>query len=208
MTASMPTATDEKAKQRERRNATRAALIEAAMRLFHDRGYGPTTAEDIATAIGQTKGAFYFHFESKADCFLAVLAHRQQMRGDWYLIPRQFSPDTHDLEHVVGAAMLDLAERMEGMPAFGLAMVDFWLTTERTEAIEEEFRTIHGNWIREIASFFDECRVGGWVDPALDTEAAARQAHALVDGDSTQRRIYGTDVTDLIIKGVAKLLQT
>ena len=51
---------------------TRAALIGVARDAFAERGYAGTHLEDVAGAMGLTKGAIYHHFGSKAELFGAV----------------------------------------------------------------------------------------------------------------------------------------
>jgi AcrR family transcriptional regulator len=53
--------------------ATRAALLEQATLLFAARGYAATSLEDVAAAIGVTRGAVYHHFAGKQALFEAVL---------------------------------------------------------------------------------------------------------------------------------------
>ena len=43
----------------------RAAILDAARRCFCQKGYANTSMQDIASAAELTKGAVYFHFESK-----------------------------------------------------------------------------------------------------------------------------------------------
>jgi TetR/AcrR family acrAB operon transcriptional repressor len=52
---------------------TRARLLDAAERVFAARGYEAATLDDIAAEAGLTKGAVYWHFESKTDLFVTLL---------------------------------------------------------------------------------------------------------------------------------------
>lgn len=60
------------ATQRERANATRAALIEAARSLFGECGYHNTGTTEIVARAKVTRGALYHHFADKRDLFCAV----------------------------------------------------------------------------------------------------------------------------------------
>ena len=53
--------------------ATRAALLGEATRLFATRGYAGTSLEDVAAASRVTRGAVYHHFDGKQALFEAVL---------------------------------------------------------------------------------------------------------------------------------------
>ena len=52
--------------------ATREALIEAALRLFAERGYADVGTEEIVARAKVTRGALYHHFEDKRDLFRSV----------------------------------------------------------------------------------------------------------------------------------------
>ncbi|SFK79789.1 TetR/AcrR family transcriptional regulator [Lysobacter sp. cf310] len=58
---------------RERTDATRLALLEAARGLFVERGYADTSTPDICAAAGITRGALYHHYADKRDLFRHVL---------------------------------------------------------------------------------------------------------------------------------------
>ncbi len=69
-------------KQRQVRSvATREALLESAQRLFGRRGYADVSIDEIASAAGATKGAFYHHFNDKRDLFREVLERLEQELG-------------------------------------------------------------------------------------------------------------------------------
>lgn len=59
-------------KTKEEAQQTRIQLLEAAERLFSERGVANTTLNDIATAAGLTRGAIYWHFQNKTDLIHAL----------------------------------------------------------------------------------------------------------------------------------------
>ncbi|WP_369201038.1 ScbR family autoregulator-binding transcription factor [Streptomyces sp. PU-14G] len=62
--------------QQERSVRTRRAVLEAAAEVFAERGYAAATVADILTRAGVTKGALYFHFDSKEDLAEGVLGEQ------------------------------------------------------------------------------------------------------------------------------------
>jgi len=66
MKKSNPTQNSETANTEER-------ILKEAMRLFLERGYHGTSIDDITRAAGLTKGALYWHFESKEDLLKRII---------------------------------------------------------------------------------------------------------------------------------------
>lgn len=58
--------------QAERSQATCEALLDAARKLFAERGYAAVGTEEIVRAAGVTRGALYHHFDDKRELFAAV----------------------------------------------------------------------------------------------------------------------------------------
>ena len=56
--------------------AVRWQIVEAANRLFYQRGYNQTSFTDIAEAAGIPRGNFYYYFKSKDDILGAVIDAR------------------------------------------------------------------------------------------------------------------------------------
>ena len=50
-----------------------AEILEAARKVFAEKGFNDATMEEIATAAGLAKGTLYLYFESKRDVYLKTL---------------------------------------------------------------------------------------------------------------------------------------
>lgn len=62
-----------KSRREEAVDATRAALLDSALRLFTERGFAGTSLDDVVRAARVTKGALYHHFKGgKLALFEAV----------------------------------------------------------------------------------------------------------------------------------------
>lgn len=58
--------------------ATRARILEAALRIFRERGFQPATMREIAAEAGMALGAAYYYFDSKDAIVTAFYEQAQQ----------------------------------------------------------------------------------------------------------------------------------
>jgi AcrR family transcriptional regulator len=58
---------------REKSEETRVKIVEAAYRLFLERGYSGASMRDLSVRTGVTVGAIYNHFPTKEDLWLEVI---------------------------------------------------------------------------------------------------------------------------------------
>jgi AcrR family transcriptional regulator len=58
----------------DRGTRSRRAILAAATPIFERDGYAAASLNQIIAASGLTKGGFYYHFASKQELALAVLA--------------------------------------------------------------------------------------------------------------------------------------
>ncbi len=63
------------ARQAERRQSTRRRILDAAIRVFAEKGYHDTAVDDIVRASNTSKGAVYFHFPNKQGIFIALVEY-------------------------------------------------------------------------------------------------------------------------------------
>ena len=60
-------------KTKEDALATRELILDAAERVFHQRGVSRTSLQEIAKDAGLTRGAIYWHFDNKGELFHAMM---------------------------------------------------------------------------------------------------------------------------------------
>ena len=79
---------------------TRAAVLDAAQRLFAERGYRSTTVREIAEAAGVTERTFYRYFEGKEGIFAEeVIGWMETLRAAIVARPKAEPP----IEAISGA---------------------------------------------------------------------------------------------------------
>src|SRR5579872_610372 len=61
---------------------TRKRILDAAMKLFAERGYHASSNADVAEAAGLTRGAMLYHFPTREDLVEAAIDHIQMRRTE------------------------------------------------------------------------------------------------------------------------------
>ena len=78
----------------------RTEILDAAERLFLERGYERTSVQDILDALGRSKGGFYHDFDAKESVLAAVVERHISNRADRLLLelrdPRRKPADRLD----------------------------------------------------------------------------------------------------------------
>jgi AcrR family transcriptional regulator len=64
-------------KTKEEAEKTRRQLLDAGLRLFATKGFAETSVEEVAGEAGLSKGAVYWHFDSKAALLRGILEDRR-----------------------------------------------------------------------------------------------------------------------------------
>src|ERR1700754_3280339 len=95
----------------DKRDRTRAKLLEAARSLIREKGYEHATLDAIAERAGMTTGAIYGNFKNRDELFMA-LAVRQ-----WAPIRPRFRPGSSFADKMRAVADATLASIPDRRPA-------------------------------------------------------------------------------------------
>lgn len=99
---------------REQVTENRQTILEAAGRLFRERGFDAVTVAEIMNAAGLTHGGFYGYFKSKDDLIAKALAetltrNRERPSGDFATYMAAYLSRTHRDDRGHGCATAALA---------------------------------------------------------------------------------------------------
>ena len=163
-------------------DATRRRILEAAGAEIHRCGFRKASIDQILAETGLTKGAFYYHFPTKADLGYAVL---DEVIGSWvferWVAPMERSQNPIDgLLHALNAASPDEVKRLCecGCPLNNLA--------QEMSSVDETFRRkiaqVYRRWTERMANALLRGQGAGAVDPDLDCGQAAVFIAATLEG--------------------------
>lgn len=129
-------ATPRRLTRAERQARTRAALIDAAARVFVERGFAATSVEAIVAEAGFTRGAFYSNFSTKEELFAELLQERVYMLyADLAL--ESATAGTRLSPRATGERLAAIQDNPEGRWIFRL-----WLELLAHAGRDEDFRKI------------------------------------------------------------------
>jgi AcrR family transcriptional regulator len=103
----------------EQQARTREALLDAAGRVFVERGFQGASVEAIAAEAGYTRGAFYSNFRSKEDLFAELLQER--VYSVYRRIAKRSADDSErHTQRQLGASLAAIQRDAEGSWLFRL----------------------------------------------------------------------------------------
>ncbi len=175
----------------DKRDRTRAKLLEAARSLIREKGHEHTTLEDIAERAGMTTGAIYGNFKNRDDLFIAL--------GQTYWAPikprvppgSSFPAILRAIADATLAALPDRAAAVVGRLT-GLA---YTFTHEQMRAqvtaVTAQSYALGEQWLRTVTK--EE-------DLPMPADHLVRVLHAMIEGLVFQRLLTPELVPDEIFR--------
>jgi AcrR family transcriptional regulator len=166
---------------RARSQASREALLQAAMALWRTKGFAQTSVTDICKAAGVSKALFYVYFSRREDVLLEVEVFAVR---DAHLAARRVASRPYELHEVIAAVIGTLERHMRRFPAEVIfeAVLETYRLEQRPPA---EGTATEGTGTDAAGLFggpFEQARRDGKlpVSGQADVTRAARVAQVLV----------------------------
>lgn len=154
-----------------RAEATRTSVLMAAATVFERKGFAGSTISDILDEASVTKGALYFHFDSKESLAAAII----EQQADWR---EAHAPESRwAMQRII-----DLSFRfVHALRSDPLVRASIRLTLERNTFRTDDPSPYEG-WVSTVAQLFVEARDAGELHADVDPDRAAAVAVAALTG--------------------------
>jgi AcrR family transcriptional regulator len=148
---------------------TREGIVSAALRLFAQRGFGSTSIADITEAAGITKGAIYWHFDSKEALFKGIL---EEIRDEWQKVVRGPLDEEPNPLRKIELLFDQYALFLKKKPEFCLFLQRALLEPKGDYA--NQVARVFDRTQAFVANVLDEAKRAGLVKKQLDSLVVAR----------------------------------
>jgi AcrR family transcriptional regulator len=163
----------------EYKEEAKSRILEAANKVFSEKGYHEATMDDIAKRLGVSKGAIYLYFASKEVLFEAMCKTAPQAFKE--ILYSSFSTDTNPVQSATQFfdKMLKLSASNPGL--------SFEILSEasRNPALRRILRQNHAEYEEVLTGFLAEGRKRRIVADNLDIRSLANSLIALWNGLET-----------------------
>lgn len=180
---------------------TRNSILDAAERVFFEKGVSRTSLADIAQAAGVTRGAIYWHFSHKSDLFTEMF--------DRVLLPldelnaASLDPNEPDplgrLMEICIVCVRDTATDQRRRRVFDILFLKCELV-EEMGPVMVRYQTNMREALIKIEGGLRNAISKGQLPEDLDTKLAAAMVHAFVGG-SLRDMLFLPDATDFTALG-------
>jgi AcrR family transcriptional regulator len=155
---------------------SRAAIVDAAARLMHERGLAAPSMDDILVASGTGKSQLYHYFDGKQDLAIAVLHHQfERVMAEQ---PSLHDPGCDDLSR-----WRDEVLRAHRASAWGTCPLGVFVgQADHDPVLQDTLARLFARWQDAITDLVVRALHAGRVSPDIDPAAAGCALLTAVQG--------------------------
>ncbi len=156
-----------------KRMATMHRMQVAGLELFYTQGYYNTSIDDILKKLDLSKGAFYYHFQSKEEYFISIVQNLV-FRKVYSMLIEPIEGENNPL-HAIEVCLDDALQTAEHNEMdFGFVLANFMVEFNgRNEKIVKYLRDICKVWEVNLVSALQRGKSDGFVERHIDSEGVA-----------------------------------
>lgn len=170
---SVPTSTNDPTlhppSRRERAEARRQQIVDAALRLFALQGYAATTTKSIAKDVGVTEGLIFHYFPTKADLLRAAAGQRRTFVGEVHALLTEAAG--RPARDVLAEIVLGWIEAMRHQESLVTMLL---VESQSNEELGQAFRGVASELVDTMAAYLQGRVAAGELRADLPTGTSAR----------------------------------
>jgi AcrR family transcriptional regulator len=165
--------------RKEQQALTRSTLIGAALSVLAEKGLRGASIDDIASAAGYTKGAFYANFKSKEELYLVMLdAHFAERLA----AIERLTSDQGEITEQAARVGQDFIGALRGDEAWCRLFLEFTTHATRDAEFRRELVARNQAVIDQIAEIFERRIAEAGIVPSLPPRVVAQMTFAMAHG--------------------------
>ncbi len=153
--------------------ATMQRMQAKGLELFYSNGYYNTSVDDILKELSLSKGAFYYHFDSKEDFFIQIIQNLMA-RKVYSILIEPIEGHDNPLDLITNCFEDALETAVHNEMDFGCLLSNFLTEFNgKNENIMKQLTEIVSLWEVNLVSTLQKGKFNGHIDRHVDCEAVA-----------------------------------
>ena len=191
--------------KRRKQQARRQEVLDAAAKMFFERGYEATTTQDIGSALGLLKGSVYYYISSKQDLlFELVQQYHDDTRSYFEAIVASDAPPVDKLRELITTETTHTARNLERSTLF---YTEWRSLPQDRQAVIIAERARHE---RAVQEWIEQAQEVGGIRREIDPKIASFAIFGMVNsvyrwftpGGRKSAEEIGRDFSDLVLGGL------
>lgn len=168
---------------KEEAEKTREDILNAAVKIFSEKGVARTTLDEIAKAANVTRGAVYWHFESKTQIFEALHERLHRPFIDMILgdLEKDHPEPIAQLRDLCVKILLDLENDEQKRKALFLFLIKCDYSGDLA-VYKDEHREKKAESMRLFRRYFEKAKKAGKLPPKANPELLAESVSCFLKG--------------------------
>jgi len=156
-----------------KRLATSQRFQTTGLELFYKKGYYNTSIDDILKELSLSKGAFYYHFDSKEDFFIQII-EQIVVKKVYSMLIEPIEGHENSLELLVNCFEEALETAVHNEMDYGFLLNNFINEFNgRSEKIMKHLNEVLRIWEVALVSAVQRGKFNGYIDRHVDSEGVA-----------------------------------
>jgi AcrR family transcriptional regulator len=186
----------------EQTERNRGLVLDAARRVFLERGYAGATVEAIADEAGFSKGVVYSQFASKADVMFALLDAR---------IAERSADNAQAASELAGhdglrAFLQANARRSQESMGWARLLIEFRAFVARDPELNARYAAAHARTVERFAAALEAIAARGGLRFVHDATTLAELVLALDAGSTLERLAHADALPNVVLEDIVARL--